>query len=94
MISSAGPLGTALGLYRYHLDRYAASLDDLLEKPAGGEDGALWQGPYIQNPSDLRDAWSQSLRYRMPGKINTTGYDLWSVGPDGVDGTEDDICNW
>jgi general secretion pathway protein G len=30
----------------------------------------------------------------VPGKHNTDSFDVWSVGPDGQDGTEDDIGNW
>jgi general secretion pathway protein G len=32
--------------------------------------------------------------YVFPGRRNTTGYDLYSMGPDGQDGTADDIGNW
>jgi general secretion pathway protein G len=29
-----------------------------------------------------------------PGKHNPDTFDVWSVGPDGQDGTDDDIGNW
>ena len=29
------------------------------------------------------DAWNHPIIYRFPGKFNTSGYDLGSVGPDG-----------
>jgi hypothetical protein len=32
--------------------------------------------------------------YRNPGKRNTTGYDVFSLGADGVENSEDDIGNW
>ena len=30
----------------------------------------------------------------FPGKHNANSYDLLSVGPDGKEGTDDDIGNW
>jgi len=26
--------------------------------------------------------------------VNSDSYDLWSKGPDGQDGTDDDVMNW
>jgi len=42
-----------------------------------------------QPPSDLPnpDKWG-------PDPYLEKDYDLWSLGPDGIDGTEDDISNW
>jgi hypothetical protein len=28
------------------------------------------------------------------GTDNRSTFDLWSVGPDGIDGNADDVCNW
>jgi general secretion pathway protein G len=42
----------------------------------------------------LRDPWHRKLQYRCPGTHNKTSYDLYSLGPDGIEGTEDDITNW
>lgn len=39
------------------------------------------------------DPWKRPFRYRFPGEKNKNGYDLWSLGPDGVE-SEDDITNW
>lgn len=52
-----------------------------------------WAGPYVTT-EELKDPGGHELRYRCPGQHNPDGYDLWSVGPDGVDGTKDDIGNW
>lgn len=40
------------------------------------------------------DPWGQPYRYRFPGKENPGSYDIWSIGPDGKDGTTDDVGNW
>lgn len=42
----------------------------------------------------LIDPWGRKLAYRNPGKHNAGGYDVLSFGPDGLEGTEDDIGNW
>ena len=41
-----------------------------------------------------KDPWGQEYKYRIPPQKSKDDYDLWSVGPDGQDGTEDDIGNW
>ncbi len=33
------------------------------------------------------DAWGNPIRYRVDGKT----FELWSCGPDGISGTEDDL---
>jgi len=42
----------------------------------------------------LRDPWGREYRYSTPAKHTNKEYDLWSVGPDGIDGSQDDIGNW
>lgn len=64
-------------------------LRDLMQKPENTEN---WQGPYFEKLP--RDPWGHEYQYRCPGAHNTKAFDLWSVGPDGVDGTADDITNW
>lgn len=62
----------------------------LLSRPAGM---AGWNGPYIVNGS-IVDPWGKGYVYRYPGKRNVGGYDLFSLGPDGKEGTGDDVKNW
>jgi general secretion pathway protein G len=84
-------LATAISSYeRDHgkLPTTDAGLSALLEK---GEDG---KGPYLENTRTLpKDPWTNEYRYIAPGEKNPD-FDLWSPGPDGVSGTEDDIGNW
>ena len=64
-------------------------LGDLVQQP---RDVKNWHGPYLDKiPSD---PWGNNYIYSYPGKHNSSSYDLLSVGPDGKDGTEDDIGNW
>ena len=52
-----------------------------------------WKGPYLKRGVP-KDPWQNSYVYRYPGQHNTSGYDLYSLGPDGQEGGSDDIGNW
>ena len=41
----------------------------------------------------LKDPWGKQYQYKQPAERSKKGYDLYSLGPDGVD-SEDDIGNW
>lgn len=43
--------------------------------------------------SSQTDAWGNRIRFRCPGVVHRRGWDLYSVGPDGIDegGGGDDI---
>jgi general secretion pathway protein G len=83
--------GVAAGLDLFELDNgaYPASLADLQTKP---QEAANWQGPYLKKSP--KDPWGHEYVYKHPGIHNTESYDLSSVGPDGVEGSEDDVTNW
>jgi general secretion pathway protein G len=53
-----------------------------------------WKGPYLDPAVIRKDPWGHDYIYRYPGAKNPNGYDLYSVGPNGTDGDEDDIGNW
>lgn len=64
-------------------------LGDLIQQP---RDVRNWHGPYLEKlPTD---PWGNPYVYEYPGKHNANSYDLYSVGPDGKEGTDDDIGNW
>ncbi|RBP48139.1 type II secretion system protein G [Roseimicrobium gellanilyticum] len=42
----------------------------------------------------LKDPWGRRFRYRFPGVHKKDSYDLYSLGADGIEDTEDDIKNW
>lgn len=84
----------AVDLYRLEVGQYPATLADLTTRPADPDLAVKWNGPYINDRNDLRDRWGNWLQYRVPGRKNPATYDLWSVGPDGMNGTADDIGNW
>ena len=45
------------------------------------------------SPVDAADGWNRPVRYRCPGPVHTHGWDVYSVGPNGIDehGGGDDI---
>jgi len=94
LIGRNGPVALGLNLYRTHMNKWPDELKDLTEKPSDDEAANKWHGPYIDDPNSLKDAWQYELKYKAPGEHNPDSYDLWSVGPDGQDGTDDDIGNW
>jgi len=41
-----------------------------------------------------KDPWGQAYKYRFPAQKSKKPYDIYTAGPDGQEGTEDDIGNW
>jgi len=89
-------LYTALELYQLHIGHYPTEaeggLTALLEKPQYDEETATdrWRGPYLRRAP--ADAWGRPLRYELiETDSGSTVPRVWSVGPDGEDGTADDI---
>jgi len=80
-------------LDRFEVDNgsFPKSLQDLVQQPA---DAKNWRGPYFKPPNLPIDPWGNPYHYEYPGKHDTNGYDLFSAGPDGKTGTNDDIVNW
>jgi general secretion pathway protein G len=87
-------LEVALDAFEIDLGRYpttAEGLRALVQKPTSNADA--WQQPYLKRDVP-RDPWGNDYVYRYPGQYNEDGYDLYSLGPDGKLGGEDDITNW
>jgi general secretion pathway protein G len=88
-------LSMALKLYYLDNGRYpttAQGLAALESSPASAPAPANWSGPYLETIPE--DPWGNPYKYKCPGDSNKTGYDLYSAGSDGLDGTDDDIKNW
>jgi general secretion pathway protein G len=86
-----GGIKTILGMYEVDNSGYPRSLNDLVQQPP---DAKNWKGPYFDPPQVPNDPWEHPYVYVFPGRKNPSSYDLYSVGPDGQDGTADDIGNW
>jgi len=77
----------ALDLYELDSGKYPNTLNALLTNPGGLKN---WNGPYIKKKPI--DPWGNAYQYRCPGS-HGKDYDLYSLGPDGVEGN-DDTTNW
>ncbi len=86
-----GGIKSALGQYEVDMGNYPRSLQDLITPPGNAKN---WHGPYFDPPKLPVDPWGNAYIYVFPGKHNPNSYDLLSTGPDGRQGTEDDIGNW
>jgi general secretion pathway protein G len=90
---------TALDAFHEDCGRFPSSaegLGSLTARPAGVSE-TQWHGPYLE-AAIPPDPWGHDYIYRCPGAHNTNGFDLYSLGPDGVSKSggddPDDIANW
>ena len=72
--------------------RYPNNTEGLTALVASPGNVQNWRGPYIQGGLP-KDPWGNAYQYQYPGTNNPSGYDLFSMGPDGRVGN-DDISNW
>lgn len=79
----------ALDLYELDIGEFPDSLDYLMENKVASDD---WRGPYLKRSP--KDPWGREYYYNCPGDRSKHGYDLYSAGPDGEAGNNDDINNW
>lgn len=89
-----GNLALALKLYEVDNGRYPTTeqgLNALLNKPTSPPTPKNWKGPYLEQ--EPLDPWRRMYGYRYPGEHPPRDYDMYSLGPDGVQ-SEDDITNW
>lgn len=93
-----GALGQALDSFKLDCGFYPSTeqgLDALINRPSVGRQCKNWQeGGYLQRRQLPLDPWSNNYQYLSPGTNNSTSYDIWSMGPDGQDGSGDEITNW
>lgn len=93
-IGPNGSITQAIDLYKFNTGQYPDELKDLMEKPSDDDIAAKWTGPYLNDAQGLNDPWTHPFVYRFPGDHNEGKFDLYSLGPNGIDGDEDDINNW
>ena len=90
-------LNGTLDRYRLDMNQYPTEDEDglmaLVEPPDDEELAKKWRGPYLK-AEQLKDSWGNDFIFAFPGDVNENGYDLSSAGPDGEEGSDDDITNW
>jgi len=83
---------TALEAFEVDTGSYPKGSDGLQQLLVAPADVTGWRGPYLSSDIPL-DPWQHPYVYEYPGRVNTSGYDIVSAGPDGQMGTADDIMN-
>jgi general secretion pathway protein G len=89
-----GIFKSGINLYKFHTRNYPQGLDNLINKPGDATIAERWAGPYMDATKIPQDPWDHEYKFVAPGKHNRDTFDVWSMGPDGQDGTADDIGNW
>ncbi len=84
---------TALSAFEVDNGQYPRGKDGLQALVDQPNDAQNWRGPYLEKGIPL-DPWNRPYIYECPGKHNPSGYDIFSMGFDGREGTEDDVTNW
>lgn len=90
-------LKQSINQYYGDVGRWPRNLDDLVDKPdADSPFAKKWQGPYLEVKGGglPTDGWDQDFVYELtPGGAHP--YELYSYGPEGEDGPEEDrISVW
>ncbi len=94
--TQVGLVATALDNFDLLTGNYPATdqgLDALIDPPANLPNADPLDWPMLKKRVGL-DPWDNPYQYESPGKNNPASYDIWSFGPDEVNGTDDDIGNW
>jgi general secretion pathway protein G len=87
-----GIIKSAADMYHLRILSYPKSIEDLVNKPSDAKVAEKWAGPYLDRVPE--DPWGNKYQIQAPGKHNTQSVDIWSFGPDGNNGSDDDIGNW
>jgi general secretion pathway protein G len=67
-------------------------LEALVRRPSTGPEPKSYKP--LMKEALLMDPWGTPYQYRYPGKFNADSYDIFSIGVDKKEGSEDDIGNW
>jgi general secretion pathway protein G len=92
-------LALALDAYRLDNDAFPTTdqgLEALRTMPVSGDPPTNWKGPYLRQLVPI-DPWGRPYVYTAPGLVNSTSYDLYTLGKDGKPGGEGedaDITSW
>jgi general secretion pathway protein G len=90
--AQVGLYKSAIEMFKFDTKQYPEDMESLTSEPSDSKMADRWSGPYMDKVAV--DPWDNEYKLAAPGKHNTDGFDVWSMGPDGQDGTDDDIGNW
>ncbi len=92
-----GEFKTPIEMFRLHVGRLPLvdeGLEALLVCPGTLPIPEKWEGPYLSISAIPPDPWGNPYQYVAPGTHSNSEWEVWSLGPNGVDGDEDDIGSW
>jgi general secretion pathway protein G len=92
--AQVGQLSSLAKQYQIDVGDFPPSLEALLQPPPDLANPAKWNGPYLEKATLPLDPWDRPYEYQYPGIHNPELPDIYSAGPDGVKGTQDDVGNW
>jgi general secretion pathway protein G len=84
-------ISLALDLFEMGVGRFPTTEEGLAALRSDPSSLPGWKGPYLKK--EPKDPWGKPYIYQSPGTHNLD-YDLYSSGPNGVEGDDDDIGNW
>ncbi|MDR1958699.1 MAG: type II secretion system major pseudopilin GspG [Planctomycetaceae bacterium] len=85
----------SIELYQVNVGAFpntAEGLDALVNCPSSISNPDKWI-KLVKGNSVPLDPWDHPFQYQYPGSQGDDSFDLWSCGPDGISGTDDDITN-
>jgi general secretion pathway protein G len=87
--SQIGAFENAIKMFELNVQSYPATAQGLaaLREPMGDVPG--WSGPYLDREVPV-DPWGNPYQYEL---VDPDNYVVWSWGPDGIDGSDDDISS-
>jgi len=85
-------ISTAITAFEIDTGRFPSNEEGLAALISAPGNVQGWRGPYLERGMPT-DPWGNQYVYRYPGQRNPSGFDLYSLGADGREGT-DDIGNW
>lgn len=87
-------LETCVKSFRIATSQWPGDLQSLISPPSGMSP-AKWGGPHIEEPTIPNDPWGNPYQYNPQGQRNNgMKPDIWSLGPDGMENTGDEVGNW
>lgn len=85
--TSISEYGKAVKFFYMHTGKYPATLSELYVKPEGVKG---WKGPYTEKDIQM-DSWHNPFVLVVNSGDKNTPFQIYSFGPDGAEGGEDDI---
>lgn len=91
---------TAVEMYEVNMNKVPDDDDGLtalIEKPDDEVDAEKWAGPYLKGATIPIDSWGNELKYeKLDRDEDDYGpeFKIFSYGPDGDEGTDDDISSY